>query len=280
MSEYAIQVDNVSYTYPYGANALEDVTINIRKNEFVAIIGQNGAGKSTLLKNVTGLIRPTKGRILVNGKDVLNQKIHEIAYDIGFVLQNPDRQLFADTVEKEVSYALVNAGLPEDDVRQRVEKALREVELQDKKGEFPPALSKGDRAKVVIASVIAMDTDVVILDEPTSGQDFKGCYQIMNIARNLHEMGKTIIYVTHAMSLVVEFSQRTIVMMDRKVLMDDKTSEVFKYPDTLAKTHIKLPQVCSLNYKLRKSYDELPESVLTTQQMGDELLKLRHRTTK
>jgi energy-coupling factor transport system ATP-binding protein len=179
----------LSYTYTTGTTALEHVDIEIRQGEFVAIIGQNGAGKSTLLKNVTGLLTPTEGSVYINGVSTRDLTVAAISREIGFVLQNPDRQLFANTVFDEVAFGLRNAKVPEDEIKLRVMETLESVGLAEMAEEFPPALSKGDRAKVVVASVIVINAGIIILDEPTSGQDFKGCYQIMDIAKRLNEEG-------------------------------------------------------------------------------------------
>ncbi|MBQ3104094.1 MAG: ATP-binding cassette domain-containing protein [Oscillospiraceae bacterium] len=269
-----LKIDNLSYAYKAGSFALENVNIEIYENDFVAIIGQNGAGKSTLLKNITGLLRPTEGAIYVNGKDNKDMTIADISKEIGFVLQNPDRQLFADNVYEEVAYGLRNAGMKEEDIKVRVEETLQAVGLADKKEDYPPALSKGDRAKVVIACVIAMQPGIIILDEPTSGQDFKGCYQIMDIAKAMHKLGHTIIFVTHHMPLVTEYADRTIVMARKKVLMDGYSHDVFNHPEELATTNIKPPQITQFGSMLSE-FIPLEHTMLSVEELGDALLKLQ-----
>ncbi len=242
-NEYALEIRDLTYTYKTGHTALEEINLKIKKGEFVAIIGQNGAGKSTLLKNITGLLRPTKGQILVNGNDIANLAVSEISQKVGFVLQNPDRQLFASTVREEIAFSLQNIGLDKEEIDRRVASTLEAVGLQDETEQFPPALSKGDRAKVVIASVLAMDPEIIILDEPTSGQDYRGCYQVMDIARELNQQGKTVVVVTHHMALVAEYTNRAVVMSRAKMMLDDATPTVFSQPELLATTHIKPPQI-------------------------------------
>ena len=268
-----LKIDDLSYAYREGSYALEHVNIEIYENDFVAIIGQNGAGKSTLLKNITGLLRPTEGAIYVNGKNNKDMSIADISKEIGFVLQNPDRQLFADNVYEEVAYGLRNAGMKEEDIKVRVEETLEAVGLADKKEDYPPALSKGDRAKVVIACVIAMQPGIIILDEPTSGQDFKGCYQIMDIAKAMHKLGHTVVFVTHHMPLVTEYADRTIVMARKKVLMDGYSHDVFNYPEELATTNINPPQITQFGSQLAE-FIPLEGTMLSVEELGEALLKL------
>ena len=257
-----LKIDDLSFSYPKGGSALEHVSFEIRENEFVAIIGQNGAGKSTLLKNITGLLRPTSGNIYINGKNNKEMTVAQISKEIGFVLQNPDRQLFA------------NHGFTEEECKVRIAETLASVGLSGMEKEFPPALSKGDRAKVVISCVIALRPNIIILDEPTSGQDYIGCYQIMNIAKNLHAQGHTVIFVTHHMPLVAEFSQRTIVMSRKHVLMDDTAHNVFSRPEELATTNINPPQITQFGSKV-SSFAPLGDTMLSVKEMGDRLLELQ-----
>lgn len=272
MSETVLQIDHLSFTYDSGVKALKDINIDIKEGEFIAIIGQNGSGKSTLLKNITGLLRPTSGQVLINGKNNKELSIAAISKQIGFVLQNPDNQLFESTVKDEICYALKNAKIPAEEYDERINKAAEAVGISDKFEEYPPALSKGDRAKVVIASVLAMDPSILILDEPTSGQDYRGCYQIMDIALRLHEMGRTIIYVTHQMPLVAEYAERTIVLSDAELLLDMPTEEIFVKEEELAQTNILPPQITQLANRLRKSMPDLLHTT-TVSQLSDYLLQ-------
>jgi energy-coupling factor transport system ATP-binding protein len=270
----AIQIDHVSYSYDSKNYSIEDINLSIEDNEFVAIIGQNGAGKSTLLKNLTGLLRPTKGDIYIRGRNSREMAVSVISGEIGFVLQNPDRQLFANTVLEEVAFALKNMGIPEDEIARRVDESLTAVGLLGAKEMFPPALSKGDRAKVVIASVLAMGSKTIILDEPTSGQDYRSCHQIMDIARDLHQNGRTIIYVTHNMSLIAKYARRTIVMKAKQVFMDGKVEDIFSRVDELERTNILPPQITRLSQQLRAELS-LDKEALSAAELGDLLLAPR-----
>ena len=269
-----LKIEDLRYTYATGSTALEHINIEIKEGEFVAIIGQNGAGKSTLLKNVTGLLTPTEGSIYINGVDTRTLGVAAISRQIGFVLQNPDRQLFANTVFDEVAFGLRNAKVPEDEIKRRVMETLNSVGLAAMAEEFPPALSKGDRAKVVVASVIVIGAGIIILDEPTSGQDYKGCYQIMDIAKGLKAKGHTVIFVTHHMPLVTEYSERTIVMSRKHVLMDGPSHEVFKHAEKLATTNIRPPQITRFGAMLESAIP-VSGTVLSVGELGDELIRLK-----
>ncbi len=271
MAEKAIEISGLTYVYKPGIVALRNINLSIRHNEFVGIIGQNGAGKSTLLKNITGLFKPTAGNVLVEGMDTRTTTIAELATRVGLVLQNPEHQLFAATVEEEVAFGPRNLVLEPAEVAARVEAALEGVGLLHLRQEFPPALSKGDQARVVIASVLAMQPHIIILDEPTSGQDYRGCCQIMDLARELHRAGHTVIVVTHQMNLVAEYTERTIVLCQGEVLVDDTTRRVFSQPERLRRTHITPPQVTMLGLELAPRL-ELPEAVLRVPELGDAVL--------
>lgn len=269
----AIEINGVDFTYPNGFTALRDIDLQIEKGEFVGIIGQNGAGKSTLLKNLTGLLRPTKGDILIGGENTKEISVGRLATKIGFVLQNPDRQLFADTVAEEVAYGPKNLGLSEEEVNRRVDRALEKAGIKLYSDHFPPSLAAGERAKVIIASVIAMQPDIIILDEPTTGQDNRGCFQIMDIAREFHQAGHTVIVVTHHMSLVAEYAERTIVFCQGEVLMDDSTQNVFGQPERIKKSYITPPQISQIGYEMNEQLGIKGRTVLRVEELKEQILQ-------
>jgi energy-coupling factor transporter ATP-binding protein EcfA2 len=271
-AELAIQVEHLEYIYqPLDVHAVKDVSFDIHQGEFVALIGQNGSGKTTVLKNLLGLLRPTSGRVVVAGQDTRTTAVAAMARHVGFVLQNPDQQLFADTVEEEVAYGPRNLKLEKELIKQRVSEALKLVGMEDKSMEFPPALPKGDRAKVVIASALALDPSIIILDEPTTGQDYRGCHQIMQIAQSLHEQGRTVVFVTHHMALVAEYAQRVIVLSGGKVLLDDVTDGIFAKPEVVRQAYIIPPQITELGQALPAGLG-LPRNPLTVQTMKAAIL--------
>lgn len=279
MAETVISIEKLYYTYPGGFQALTDININIQRNEFIGIIGQNGAGKSTLLKNIIGLLHPSSGRVVVLGTDTKDITVSELSAKVGFVFQNPDLQLFAQTIQEEVEFGPKNIGVEGEELADRVKDALSVVGLEKKYEDFPLALSKGERAKVVIASVLAMEPEIIILDEPTCGQDYHGCLQIMDIARDLHKAGKTIIVVTHNMALIAQYAERLIVFRNGTLFMDGTVSDIFTHPDELIKTNIKPPHIVRMGLGLQKEL-EYTGAILNEKQMGDVLIERIARKVK
>jgi len=216
----AAAIDITNFSYSYGSDSfIENLSLSVADNDFIALIGRNGCGKTTLLKNITGLLRPNAGEIYIRGKNSKEFTVPAISKEIGFVMQNTDNQLFTDSVFNEVSFALKNLGFSKTEIRRRVEDALRAVGLEEPDA-FPHALSRADRTKTVIACVLAMGCKIIILDEVDVGQDYRGSLKIMGIARELHSKGFTIIFVTHNMSLACEYAYRLIMMEKKGIVMD------------------------------------------------------------
>jgi energy-coupling factor transporter ATP-binding protein EcfA2 len=238
---------DVSFRYP-GADdkALDSISISVEQGEFVGIVGQNGAGKTTLVKHIVGLLRPTSGQVILGGKDLIDESVEDVAQTVGLVLQNPDAQLFAMSVAEEVAFGCTNLGLPQGEVVQRVDRALVATGLEEFREVYPFNLSFGDRRKLSVAAVVSMEPEVLIFDEPTTGQDFKGRRELADIAKRLNEMGRTVLMVTHDMDLIAEYTRRLIVMGSGRVLLDGPTAEVFQQVETLAETFITPPQVTQL----------------------------------
>ena len=257
--ETALQAVNLSYSYNSSVNIIEDINLSINDNEFAAIIGRNGSGKTTLLKNFTGLLRPTSGEIFIRGNNSQCMSVPEISAELGFVMQNPDRQLFCDTVYDEAAFALKHSSIPQNEIHGRVQEALAVCNLYDAKDSFPPALSRGERAKVVIASVLAMGPKIIIFDEPAGGQDFQSCQMIMDIAAGLHRKGHTIIFVTHNMSMASQYARRIIVMDNKRIVLDGTPEEVFCSRHELS--FITPPQITRLSRELRKQLPLKTESL-------------------
>jgi len=267
-----ISVEGLDYIYqPHQVHAVRGVSFAIQRGACVALIGQNGSGKTTILKNLLGLLRPTRGKVVVAGLDTRQIAVAEMAQHVGFVLQNPDQQLFAETVEQEIAFGPRNLGLAKDVVQERVDKAIQTVGLEHLREEFPPALSKGDRAKVVIASALALQPEILVLDEPTTGQDYKGCHQIMQIARSLHQQGCTVLFVTHHMALVAEYAQRAIVLCGGQILVDDLTERVFNQPELVRRANVLPPQITELSQALPVELG-LPRTCLTVSRMAQAVL--------
>jgi energy-coupling factor transport system ATP-binding protein len=270
----AISVERL--TFAYGQNtALEDINLSIADNDCVAIIGRNGGGKTTLLKNIAGLLRPSRGEIYIRGKNTRTMSVPAISAELGFVMQNPDRQLFADTVYDEVAYALRNARLDEKEIRPRVEAALEAVGLVHEQGTFPLALGRGDRAKAVIAAVLAMGSKILLFDEPAAAQDYRNSRMIMECIRGLCEKGYTVVFVTHAMPLAAEYARRVIVMNEKRVMMDGTATEIFSRAEELAQGGILPPAITRLSLELRTEGLPLEKPALSAAELGDMLLALK-----
>lgn len=250
MSEYQtyIEVENLTYRYPDGTVALKDVNLSIREGEFIALIGQNGSGKTTLSKCLNGLFKPTEGRVIVDGLDTRHSSITDMATRVGYVFQNPDHQLFNNTVWKELAYGPRNIQLPEEEVRARVEESARVVGLAPSYFDMHPFfLPKGIRQRIAIASILALRPKMIIVDEPTTGQDMKQSIEIMNFLKRLHEEKEHIIVIiTHDMPIVTMYARRTVVMARGQVLADGPTREVFSHPEVLQETHVEPPQITRL----------------------------------
>lgn len=267
-SDPIIEVKNVTFVYPGEPPvvALKNVNLTIYEGEFVGIIGQNGSGKTTLVKNIVGLLRPTKGKIYFRGEDVTKYTVGELSRKIGLILQNPDYQLFTLSCEEEIKFGLRNLGLPDDEIEKRVDEALKIVGLEHLRDKYPFALSFGDRRKLAVAAVVAMNPEVIIMDEPTTAQDYRGRYILADLAKRLNEKyGKTIIMITHDMDLVAKYAERLIVMWNGEILIDGPTREVFQMRDILEKAFLKPPQITRFAQQLKEF--GVPPDVLTVDEM-------------
>ncbi|MCL2763379.1 MAG: energy-coupling factor ABC transporter ATP-binding protein [Treponema sp.] len=264
-----IQLSHLHYWYHPGRKILNDINLTITENEFTVIAGQNGSGKTTMLKNISGLLRPSQGSIMLRGNDTGKMSIAEIAAEIGFVMQDPDRQLFEQTVYDEAAFAL-KRRLPKTAIPQKVEEALCTVGLIDQRDDFPPALCRADRVKTVFASVLAMGPAIIMLDEPIAGQSPRGCRLIMDILAKLHRQGYTIIMVTHNMQIAAEYAQRLIVMKAGSVVLDGKPADVFQQSAELADAGILPPPITRLSHRLRE-HIPLAQDALTPAELAEML---------
>ncbi len=253
MSEPIIKVENLWYQYPESNFwALRGINLEIRRGELIALIGQNGGGKSTLAKNLNGLYKPTKGRVLVEGMDTKEVPTQEIVKRVGYVFQNPSHQIFESKVYDEVAYGPKNFGLSEDEIAERVEWALSLVGLQGYEDVHPYDLDYGKMKLLTVASVLAMKPDVLVLDEPTTGQDHRGRWILADLSKKLNREGFTIVTITHDMRYVAEVAKRTILIANGQIVMDGPTRKVLTALDILHKAAIKPPQVVQLAHALRE----------------------------
>lgn len=247
-----IKIDNLSFQYKNGKKVLTNLNITMKKGEFVALIGQNGAGKTTLMKHLNGLLRPSQGKITVCGLDAEKTKTSVLAKKIGFLFQNPDHQIFCSSVYDEIAFGLKNLGVSQSDIEGLVYKAAQKVGIEQYLKTDPFSLSRGQRQRVALASVLAMETEVLVLDEPTTGQDYSEGLEIMEIVKELNIQGKTVIMVTHDMELVAKYAKRVIVLQNGTVLEDGCAEEVLWKEESLALSNLQPPQVYLLAKKFHK----------------------------
>ncbi|WP_409272768.1 energy-coupling factor ABC transporter ATP-binding protein [Neobacillus sp. SCS-31] len=257
-----VRMQNVSFTYPDGTKALEHLTLTIHAGQRVAIIGQNGAGKTTAVKLMNGLLKPTEGTVHVGEWNTKDYTTAQVSRKVGYVFQNPDDQIFHNDVESEVRFGPKNMGFADDRVEQLTEWALKLCGIYDLKGENPYNLPYSTRKFVTIASVLAMDTDVIILDEPTAGQDKIGLQRLKDILENLQEKRKTVVTITHDMEFVTEHFSRIIVMANRRLVADQASEQIFYNQAVLDESMLKPPAVTNMAKLLG-----LQEGILTKQQL-------------
>lgn len=242
----------MSFTHQSGVEALHRVNLSIEKNELVAVVGENGAGKTTLVRHMNGLLKPSSGTVLIEGQDTRNVSTAFLARKVGIAFQNPDHQLFSDSVEREVTFALVNFGFDPSVTEQRVSWALGFFGLERYRKSSPLILSGGEKKRLTLASILAWDPDVVILDEPTVGQDAIQKEKLAEIARMLHSSGKTIIIVSHDVEFLWSLQPRVVVMNQGRVVGDGTCSEVMGDAELLMGARVTQPQLVRLYGLLEK----------------------------
>ena len=245
-----IEIRNLRYIYETGVEALKGVDLVIEKGEALAIIGQNGAGKTTLVKHLNGLLKPTSGEVVVDGWNTREYSVAKLASKVGYIFQNPDHQLFADTVRREIAFGPTNLGFPPHRVTQLVQDSAEAVGIKSLLGKSPYNLSLPQRKLVALASVLAMDTPIVVLDEPTTGQDHPGLKRIGEIIHLLREKGKAIVAISHDMDFCAETFPRIVVMGRGEILLDSPAREVFGEVERLTRAHLSPPHLAQLSLRL------------------------------
>lgn len=245
-----IKASNLVFTYPNDYIAVEDVSLEISKGENIAIIGQNGAGKTTFVKMLNGLLRPSSGSIFVDGEDISKMTVAEVSRKVGYVFQNPGDQIFNPTVYDEIAFTPRYFKMSAEEVDKRVQDAAKLCSISDDLDKNPYDLPFSIRKFVTIASVIAMGSDYIILDEPTAGQDLFGLEQQKMIIEELLRRGKTVITITHDMEFVINNFERVVVMANKKIVADGNKRDIFWDFETLNKSAIHQPNVSMLADKL------------------------------
>ena len=280
--EPILKVENLEYVYsigtPFEHKALDQVSFSVNRGEFIGIIGHTGSGKSTLMQHLNGLLKPTSGKIILDGKDIWTDKAttRQARFRVGLVFQYPEYQLFEETVYKDIAFGPKNMGLPADEIDRRVREAAGFVGLTEEQLQVSPFdLSGGQKRRVAIAGVIAMEPEVLILDEPTAGLDPKGRDEILAAIRKLHEeRGITVILVSHSMQDVAKLVDRIIVMHRGQVAMTGTPREVFAHPMELEKMGLAAPQVSYVFAQLKEKGYDVPTDIYTVEEAKEALLRL------
>ena len=254
MGSIILEARDIRYRYPRGQEAICGISFHIRKKEKIALVGPNGAGKSTLLTMFNGMIRPDSGLMLFDNQPIQydTASLRMLRKRVGFVLQNPDRQIIAPTVYQDVAFGPTNLGYSEREVKEAVTLAFRHVGLEGFERRTPHQLSGGEKKRVAIAGVLAMDPDVLVFDEPTSGLDPAGSEDIMELLDELNHEGKTIIISTHDVELAYPWADRAILMISGKILKEDIPEVAFGNPESVRRAHLSLPTLLELHIELQK----------------------------
>jgi energy-coupling factor transport system ATP-binding protein len=273
-----IEVENVHFRYPNGVEALKGISLTIKNGEFVAIMGQNGAGKTTLVKHFNGLLKPTEGVVRVDGVETTKTSVAALSRNAGFVFQNPDHQLFSETVEEEIAFALKNFGFEAEVIEQRISWALNLLGLTQYRKTSPFLLSGGERKRVALASVLAWNPNMLILDEPTIGQDHQQKENLRQFIIQMQAQGKTVVIVTHDVEFVAECNPRVVLMKEGNVVADGEGREILTTPDVLAQSSIVLPQIAQIFLKLTPL--GLPKNVIDVYEAKEIVLKALEKRRK
>lgn len=275
-----LELKNICYTYgvgtPFEKKAVNDVSFSVNKGELIGIIGHTGSGKSTLVQMLNGLMKPTSGQVLLDGVDIWDKpkEIRKIRFKVGMVFQYPEYQLFEETVYKDIAFGPTNKGLSAEEIDKEVRRAARFTGLKDELLDKSPFdLSGGEKRRAAIAGVIAMDPDVLVLDEPTAGLDPMGRDVLLSQIVRYHEgRQNTVLLVSHSMEDIARVADRIVVMNKSKLVMFDETQKVFARGDELEKIGLRIPQITKIMSQLRKRGVDVPEGILTVDSAVDYLL--------
>jgi len=245
-----IEVSNLHFSYD-GKEVLHNIDLKISDGEFVAIMGENGAGKTTLVKHFNGLLKPTKGEVVVDGVSTRDSSVARLSRKVGLVFQNPDHQLFSETVSQEVAFSMRNFGYPEETIRKRVNFILETLDLSSYTESSPFMLSGGERKRVALASILVSDPKHVILDEPTIGQDYQQKDKLRNFIVQMNSQGRTVVIVTHDVEFIVECRPRIILLSKGSIIADDSYDRILSDSELIERASLTTPQIGKLMWSLR-----------------------------
>jgi energy-coupling factor transport system ATP-binding protein len=269
-----IILDDVHFAYEGIYTALQGVSLQIDDGDRVAIMGTNGAGKTTLVKQLNGLLRPHRGRVILDGIDTRRYSVAELAREIGLVMQNPDHQLFLDSVEKEILFGLKQLGFSSDEARSRCENTLSNLGLESLSHRSPFTLSGGERKRVALASVLATEPRILVLDEPTIGQDARQKENLAQMLRGFNEKGRTVIVVTHDIEFVIENFPRTIAMANGTIVADVLTNSVLSNDKVIERCSLTAPQLTLAARSLHSLFPEMPERLTLLANIEEEIVRV------
>jgi len=278
--EHIITIENLRFAYSPEEEAapryaVDQVSLNIEKGSFTAILGKNGSGKSTLAKHLNGLLIPTEGVVYVGGFDTrAEEHVWDVRQTAGMVFQNPDNQLVSAIVEDDVAFGPENLGIDPDEIRRRVDRSLEAVNMGQFRKKPPHLLSGGQKQRIAIAGVVAMKPRCIIFDEPTAMLDPKGRQEIMDIIEELHREGITVILITHFMEEAAA-ADRVVVMHDGKVLLDGTPAEVFSQRQLLQSVNLDIPLAVDIAWKLREKGIDVPQHIISTEEMVEFICQYR-----
>jgi len=258
-----IIMNDVNYTYPSGTFALKNINLNIKKGEFIGIMGPNGAGKTTLIRTLNGLIRPQNGIILINGEDINDKTVAQLSQKTGIIFQNPDHQLFSNTVEDEIKFSLKSIYSDKSQIQQKTHNILKQFNFERYKNRSPLNLSGGEKKKLALASVVCRDPDILIFDEPTLGQDKKEIEFFIDFIETEREKGKTIIIVTHNIEFAYEFIPRILLISQGRIIADGPTQEILIIEKIIKEASLILPQITKLKTSLSEIGIYVPDDIKT-----------------
>ena len=263
----AILAKNVEYTYSSGTLALKDINLSIMKGELVAIMGKNGAGKTTLIRTFNGLIKPSKGNIIINGKETNSKTIAQLSKNVAIKFQNPMHQLFSNTIEDEIKFSLKNLALDEEEIQSRTNTILKTFNIEKYRKRSPFNLSGGETKKLAIATIFCRNPNILVFDEPTLGQDAREIAFFTNLIKGEMEKGKTIVIVTHNIEFAMQYVPRTILMADGRIIADGPTKSVLNKEFLAEKTSLILPQITQFNRAMQEIGIQSPNNINSKKEM-------------
>ena len=274
-----IKIENLSYVYmkgtPFEKKALDNINLVINDGGLLGIIGHTGSGKSTLVQHMNGILKPTSGKIYIDGIDISEKKAKELRNQVGIVFQYPEHQLFEETVFKDIAFGLEKRGLKEDEIEVKVKKALKMVELSEEiLSKSPFELSGGQKRRVAIAGVLVLEPRILVLDEPTAGLDPRGRDAVYELILNLHkQLNITVILVSHSMEDIARIAKRIIVMNSGNIEMDGTIEQVFKQHERLEQIGLSVPQITYLMRRLKRYVPEISDDIFTIADAKEEIIK-------